>query len=680
MLNTVWKLKEPDKESAAVLRHSGYSKVMAALLSLRGLSTPEKAKSFISCKKELYDPFLLKDIKAAAGRILTAFEKKEKITVYGDYDADGVTSTALMYSYLKDIGANVFYYIPQRLTEGYGLNSERAKKIAEDGTRVVITVDNGISAFDEADFFAGHKVDFIITDHHSPRDIIPNAYAVVNPKQPLCPYPFKELAGVGVAYKVICAIEALRKNAVSEHALFQKYGELVTLGTVADVVPLLSENRYLVSRGLSLLSAQQSVGLEALFEAAGIHGKKITSTLLAFTAAPRINACGRMGSAEDAINLLLSKEPEEAKTLAEKLNANNSLRQDTEAKIFTEAVSKIDGNEALRNNPLLIVSGENWHPGVIGIVASRLVEKYKKPCVVVSFKDDIGRASCRSVEGFNIHKALMSCSQFLERFGGHEMAAGFSVKRENYDALYAALNRIATALPEIPTLKITPEFRLTGREISLSTARQIKQLEPCGNGNPTPLFYVTTAQITSLSPVGKGHSRIELCCDGFNIRAVMFNTKRDGFDFNVGDVVDFTATLDINLYKNSETLNIIIKNMRKSQCYSFYRSLYHDFLANDPIEPPTLRLKLKPDRSELVLCYRAFYSGGSRVNLEDVFKKIFSKDRKFNYFKLLIAIDVFREMGIMIYDIDSESSRITYSLNSDNKVDLKNSSLLKRLG
>lgn len=680
MTDMIWKLREPDKSAAAALRAAGYSRVMSSLLALRGISDKSDAEGFIACDGSFGDPLLLKDMPVAAKRIKQGIDSHEKITVYGDYDCDGVTSTALLYSYLLEAGADVDYYIPDRETEGYGLNSESAKKIAADGTTLVITVDTGIAAFDEAAYFSKNGVTFIITDHHNPRDIIPEAFAVIDPKQPLCPYPFKELAGVGVAFKLICAIETLRSDALGERALFKKYGELVTIGTVADVVPLVGENRYIVSRGLKNITATPSQGLTTLLDAAGMHGKRLSSTLLAFTLAPRINACGRVGKVDDALKLLLAKDTETAEPLASVMNDNNRYRQEIETKIYNEAIERIDGNEALRNNPVLIVSGSDWHTGVIGIVASRLVERYGKPSIVVSFDGDSGRASCRSIEGFNIHKALMSCSELLERFGGHEMAAGFTVKRENYDKLYSSLNRIANSLTEPPTQKITPDFHLRGKEVSLSTAREIRKLEPFGNGNPEPLFYVTSAQITGLSPVGNGHMRITLRCDGFEIRSIMFGTERSGFDFKTGDIVDFTSTLDIGLYKNNETLNIIIKNIRKSHCFAYYKDLYQNFLRGETIEPPTLRLRLKPSRPELAGVYRALSSGGGNVSLEEVCKSVFSKNINFNYFKLLVAIDAFSETGLLNFSKISDTDRITYELCGSKKADVTKATLMKRLG
>lgn len=682
MADREWILNKPDKEEVANLQKSGFSRVLSSLLVQRGFSDPQKARNFLSCNETANNALLMKDMESAAARIAHAVRENEKITVYGDYDADGVTATALLYSYLKEAGADAAFYIPERESEGYGLNAPAMKKIAEDGTKVIVTVDTGISAHDEAVYASSLGLCLVVTDHHEPRETLQEAYAVVNPKRKDCGYPYKELAGVGVAFKVVCAVEAFEGGflgGLKEDRLFQKYGDLVCLGTVADVVPLTGENRLLVNNGLKLVSAGGNMGLSALLEVAGIRGRRLTANLLSFTAAPRINACGRISSACDALELLLAREPENAEFLAKKLDDNNRERREIEAGIFEETVKKINGNEALRNNPLLIVSGEGWHNGVIGIVASRLVELYGKPAVVISFEGDVGRASCRSISGFNIHEALISCSQYLERFGGHELAAGFTVKRENYDALYASLNRLANALPEPPTLKVQLDLKLRGSEVSLSTAREVKRLEPFGSGNSSPLFYIPAAQITALSPVGTGHMRLILACEGFEFTAVLFGAEKAGFDFKRSDIVDLAVSLDVNLYKNNETLSVIVRQIRKSECFGYYHHLYETFASGEPVKPDTLRLKLAPTRDEFAAVYRFLHAAGGSISLETACKEICLSHARFNLFKLLLITDVFAETGLVTLTREVHSDSLTYELNSDRKVNLNASSLLKRL-
>jgi single-stranded-DNA-specific exonuclease len=698
-----WAFEKQDKSVAASLRTAGFSRILATLLAQRGFTDKDAVKSFLSCRSRLHEALLMKGMAAAAARIALAVHSSEKITVYGDYDADGVSATALLYSYLKEAGADVNYYIPDRENEGYGLNASAIEKISQGGTALIVTVDTGISAFNEAKLASQLGVCLIVTDHHEPRQELPEAYAIVNPKQEGCEYPYKELAGVGVAFKLVCALE---KSKLSDHPsgdaataassvggpeicgflggldvkrLFKKYGELVCLGTVADVVPLTGENRLLVCHGLKLVSEGGNCGIAALLEVAGARGKKLTAGLLSFTVAPRINACGRLSSAYDALELLTTQEPENAAFLARKLDDNNKERREIETRIFNESVEKIKNNEALRNNPLLIVSGEGWHNGVIGIVASRLVELYGKPAIIVSFEGDIGRASCRSITGFNIHEALVSCGQHLERFGGHELAAGFTVKRENYDSLYGALIRIASAESEPPTLKVHLDMRLHGSEISLSTAREIRSLEPFGSGNPSPLFYIPAAQILALSPVGTGHKRLTLNCEGFEFTAIMFGTDKNGFDFKTSDIVDIAASLDVNLYKNNETLSVIVKNIRKSSCFDYYAGLYKTFLSGQSLEPAELRLKLTPSRDEFTAVYRYLFTGNGKISLEETCKEICRRCSRFNYFKMLLIADVFSETGLVTKSSETGADIMVYSINRDRKIELSTSILLGRL-
>lgn len=701
MAEREWILEKQDKPVTASLRSAGFSRTVATLLAQRGFTDPGAVKSFIACRERLHEAFLLKGMAAAAARIASAIRGSEKITVYGDYDADGVSATALLYSYLKEAGADAHYYIPDRENEGYGLNAAAIEKIAQDGTTVIVTVDTGISAFDEAKLASQLGVCLIVTDHHEPRQELPEAYAIVNPKQAGCEYPYKELAGVGVAFKLVCALEKSKSSDAASNGvkaadaggsetcgflggldikrLFKKYGELVCLGTVADVVPLTGENRLMVCHGLKLINEGGNCGIAALLEIAGARGKKLTAGLLSFTVAPRINACGRISSAYDALELLLSQETENAAFLAQKLDENNKERREIETRIFNESVEKIKNNEALRNNPLLIVSGDGWHNGVVGIVASRLVELYGKPAVVVSFEGDIGRASCRSITGFNIHETLLSCSQYLERFGGHELAAGFTVKRENYDSLYAALIRIAGTESEPPTLKVHLDMRLHGFEISLSTAREIRSLEPFGSGNPTPLFYIPAAQILAVSPVGTGHKRLTLNCEGFEFTAMLFGADKSGFDFKASDIVDIAAALDVNLYKNNETLSVIIRNIRKSSCFAYYAGLYKTFLSGKPVESSELRLKLTPSRDEFAAVYRCLHNGGGKVSLEETCKEVCRRFSRFNYFKALLIVDVFSETELVTKNSEAGTDIIEYSINHDRKIELSKSALLGRL-
>lgn len=689
MLTGEWILEKPDKNAVKALREAGFSRVLATLLALRGFSDKESAESFSECAGHAHNPLLMKDMQKAAERISAAVRGCEKITVYGDYDADGVTATALLYSYLKEAQADVSYYIPDRESEGYGLNADAVRKIAENGTDLIVTVDTGISAFEEAKLASELGMCLIITDHHEPRGEIPEVFAAVNPKRPDCEYPFRELAGVGVAFKLVGAIEKTENDdgdgetgllgGLNARELFKKYGALVCLGTVADIVPLTGENRLFVSRGLKLVSEETNLGLSALLEAAGVSGRRVTSEILSFTAAPRINACGRISSADCALELLVTKDKERAGELAKQLDGFNRERREIETRIFKESADKINSDETLKNAPVTMVSGEGWHNGVIGIVASRLLELYGKPAIVVSFEGGVGRASCRSVPGFNIHKALVACSKYLERFGGHELAAGFSVKRENYDSLCSELMRLAKTAQTPPALKIKTDMRIKSGEITLSTARELRRLEPFGNGNPPPLFYIPAAQIISKSPVGNGHLRLTLNYEGFEFAAILFGAEKKGFDFNIYDVVDVAASLEVNVYKNSETLSVIIKNIRKSACFEYFGGLYGKFRAGAPVEPAALCAKLSPARGEFAAVYRLLRSKPGSLSLEAACRQIRLKDKNFNYFKMLLICDVFEETGLMEFKMEQGSDSMKFKINDGIKIELSSSELLRRL-
>ena len=671
-----WVMSKQNRLVIARLREAGIPRVLAAVLASRGMKDPEAVKTFLSYGGEFYDPFLFKDMEKAVARITKALDDKEKITVYGDFDADGVTATAVMYTYLKSRGAEVDYYIPQRESEGYGLNADAVRKLAAAGTKLIVTVDTGISAFEEAKLAKELGVSLVVTDHHEPRGELPEADAVVDAKQEGCNYPFKELAGVGVAAKLVGALEPK----FNPQRVMAQYGAFLCLGTVADIVPLVGENRRIVRGGLKIVSAGSNCGIDALLEVAGAKGKRMTAQLLSFTAAPRINACGRMESAETALKLLIEKDHDTAIGYARILDENNRQRRETELEIYEKAVKKVEESDALRNSPVLIVSGEDWHTGVIGIVASRLMERYGKPAIVVSFSGDEGRASCRSMKGFNIHEALCETSQYLERFGGHELAAGFSIKRENYDAFYKALLHSAEMHSELPHLTVHLDCSLTPREVSLSTAREVRDLEPCGNGNEEPLFYLPNAQILGITPVGVGHVRLTMSYGGFEFRAILFGAEKKGFDFAENDIVDLAVTLDVNVFRNAEYLDVCVKQIRKSTCFEYYRSLYEKFTSGKSDAPKSEETSvLKPVRGEFASVYRYLRAHDSNVSLETMCKAVRRIHPTFNYFKLRLCIDVFRETGLLSDGRVDDDNMITYKLNDKIKVDINASALLARL-
>ena len=672
MAGRQWVIQHPDGAAVASLRGAGYSRVLSAMLVNRGFALPAQAADFLAGRAEApADPLRMKGMEAAAGRIRQALAGGERIVVYGDYDVDGVTSTALLLTYLRSKGADADPYIPERESEGYGLNRDALEAIRRSGASLVVTVDTGISAFEEAAAAAEMGMTLIVTDHHEPRGELPEAFAVVDPKQPGDGYPYRELAGVGVAFALACAVEGPGAG----RGLFERFGALVCLGTVADVVPLTGENRTLVREGLALMERAPFPGLAALLRAAGAGGGPATAELLSFTAAPRINAAGRMGSAKDALALLLEQDETRAEELAQRLEQYNRQRQDTEAEILQQAVAMFGAKAP--EDPVLMAAGEGWHNGVIGIVASRLSERYARPAVVVSFEGDVGRASCRSFPGFDIHAALMSCAPLLERFGGHELAAGFTVRRENLDALRRALNDCARAMPRLPVPRITLECELGAREVSMATARDCARLEPCGAGNPVPLFYVRQAFIRQIAPLKGGrHLRLTLEKDGVSFRAVVFGVDKTGFRFEAGDTADLAVSIGSSRYNGSEYLSVIVRDIAEPLENAAQERLFRKACAEGAFDGD-LR-GMVPAREDFAAVYRFLRrQAGRSVRLSRMCADIAQEHPGFGYFKMLAVLDVLRELSLI--DFSCEGGSAAFSLCEGVRGRIEDSRLMRRL-
>lgn len=544
------------------LEESGCPRVLAGLLASRGLNDPDEARRFLKAGSQLlHDPLEMAGLQEAAALLNNAVETGVKLCVYGDYDVDGVTATALLTLYLKGRGADVFPYIPSREAEGYGLNVGALTEIARQGAGLVVTVDTGVSAVEEAKCAKELGLTLVITDHHRPRDVLPEADAVVDPMLPGCGYPFKGLAGVGVALKLACAMESCPTA-----DMLARFGDLVCLGTVADVVPLTDENRALVKYGIRLMEKHPRPGIRALLEASGVSGRSVTASLLAFTLAPRINACGRMGSARQALELLCTGSPVKAAALAQKLCENNCLRQETESDILDEALARIEEDPEIAEAPIIVVSGENWHNGVIGIVAARVAERFGKPAVLISMEGDEGRGSCRSIPGFDIFRALHACEDLLVRYGGHAQAAGFTIAAENLDEFSGALFDYAFSQPEPPVATLELDYALRPDEVTLATVRDVALLEPFGCDNPTPLFLLQGATVAAVRPVSNGkHLRLSLQAQGRRIDAMLFNAQKFEEPPAAGDMVDCAINLERGYYNGAESLSVFIRALRSPQ-------------------------------------------------------------------------------------------------------------------
>ena len=579
-----------DEQVRAMAKAMGRSELFSVLLWNRGYRTAADAERFLRLEQgDFHDPYLFADMEAAVERILLAVERNEKITVYGDYDVDGVTSVTVLYLYLTGLGATVGIKIPKREGEGYGVSCAAIDELAENGTKLMITVDTGITATAEVEYAKTLGIDTVVTDHHECRAELPKACAVVNPHRPDCGYPFKELAGVGVVFKVICACEMRRCRASGEDVLAgirricREYADLTAVGTIADVMPVIDENRMIVSLGLKLMENTRRVGLAALIDAAsakknGEEGKKkkITSGMIGFGIAPRINAAGRISDAAIAVRLLLEEDRETAGELAEELCEINRQRQAVENQIATEAYAMIDDMDPKGEDIVLVLDSNDWHQGIIGIVSSRITERYGLPSILISFDCptgeeslmDDGKGSGRSIKGLNLVEALTACEDLLVKFGGHELAAGLTVKRANLEQFRRKINEYAKANLSEDALKIRIEMdcELSMTDLTLPFAQELTLLEPFGTGNATPSFVMRDVIVRRVSPMSGGkHTRFLLEKDGGLITALYFGVGISEHGFDVGDSIDVLFTVDVNDYKNQQSVQMILQDARRSE-------------------------------------------------------------------------------------------------------------------
>lgn len=564
MLEKKWLIKEFDKEKVVgISKKFNISPLVSIILYNRGISTEEEIKGFLcSSVSKMHDPYLLKDMDRAVKRIKEALSNNEKITIYGDYDVDGITSISILYKHLKEMGLDVDYYIPDRIQEGYGVNRDALDKIKANGSRVVITVDTGITAVDETEYAKSIGLDIIITDHHECKERIPDSYAAIDPKRKDCKYPFKNLAGVGVAFKLIQALDDNK----SLDVLIDKYADLVCLGTVADISPLVDENRIIVTEGLARFKNTKNIGLEALINVStNINNKKgITTSTIGYIIAPRINASGRLGCASRSVELFLTEDRERARELAENLCKENIIRQQTEQEMFREALEYIDENPELLNDDILVIPHENWHHGIVGIVSSKITEKFYKPSILFAVNGEEAKGSGRSVSGYNLFEALENCSDILEKFGGHELAAGLSMKTSRIDEFRKKINefskgKITSRL--CPTIEIDAMIKVP--YITIDTVNDINKLQPFGVENPTPVFAARKLKIHRISVMSEGkHLRMTLFKDGKYLDAVGFGMGEYINHLKEGDIIDVAFGLDINDYKGFQNVQIILKDIK----------------------------------------------------------------------------------------------------------------------
>ena len=561
-MNKKWEFYNPnEKKVKEISEKFNVSELLATVLLNRNIIKDEDVKLFLNpTRKDFHDPYLMPDMEKAVNRIITAIDKKEKKIIYGDYDVDGITSITVLSKFLKERNLNVGAYIPNRLEEGYGLNKKAIKKIADEGYKLIITVDCGISGTEEIDYAYSLGMEVIITDHHEPLEVLPKALAVIDCKRKDNKYPFNSLAGVGVAFKLIQAI-GIRLDL--EEKEYLKFLDIVCIGTISDIVPLVDENRVIAKLGLKLVENTRSPGVKALLNAAAY--KEVNSNTVSFGMAPRINACGRMGHERDALDLFLTENIVEANRITEKLNNYNRERQEIEKRIFDEAILKIT-SEHLMNNNAIVIGSENWHHGVIGIVASKITELYFKPSILICFEGEEGKGSGRSIPGFDLHAALCSTSDYLEKYGGHEMAVGLSLKKSNFQKFRQKFEQIARdnhTEDLVSVIKIDKEINL--KDINLENVKQLKLLEPFGEANKTPIFIYKNLKIDSIRALSEGkHLKLTLKDGNTIINAIGFNMGEYSEEFLIGDKIDVIGLLEINTFNGVENVQINMKDLRKS--------------------------------------------------------------------------------------------------------------------
>ena len=532
------------------------SNLLASILIRKNITTDEEVNKFLNpTRMDFYNPFLLPDMEKAVDRITKAVENKENITIYGDYDVDGITSITLLKNFFANSNIDVKTYIPNRLEEGYGLNKDAIREISYSETKLIITVDCGITGIEEIEYAKKIGIDVIVTDHHEPGEEIPNCIAVIDAKRKDSKYPFNQLAGCGVAFKLMQALATKWKLPEKEYL---KFLDIAAIGTISDIVPLIDENRVIAKLGLMLVERTNNIGLKTLIDLCGF--KKIDSTMVSFGLSPRINACGRLGHADEALELFLANDKNTTTKLAKKMNEYNTARQQVERKIYDEAVKEIIKE---KDKPAIVLGKEGWHHGVAGIVSSKITDEYFKPSILICFEGDEGKGSGRSIPGFDLHEALMECSTYLEKFGGHSMAVGITIKKDKFKEFKKVFTEYENISDIVPIINIERKVEL--KDVNIESVKELQKLEPFGEQNKMPLFLIENLKIVSIRSLSEGkHLKILLKQDNFFIDAIGFNMGDLTEQYKIEDRVDIVGTIDINVFNRNENVQLTIKDMRRA--------------------------------------------------------------------------------------------------------------------
>lgn len=669
-----WNIELPRASAVAALCAAGYSPLTARVLSARGITDAARAAQLLSTEEPLADPFLLKEMERAVAVIRAAVEQGRRIAVFGDYDVDGITATCLLMDYLRSIGADCVAHIPGRLEEGYGLNAAAIRELALAGVELIVTVDCGITALEEAELCAAMGITLVVTDHHECKAALPRAAAVIDPHRPDRTYPHTGLSGVGIAFKLAAALDG------DQQAIARRYCDFFCLGTIADVMPLCGENRHLVMMGLKALRNPSRVGIRALLEASGCLTQRITASTVGFVLAPRINAAGRMEHAELAVELFLTEDAQRAAELAETLCSLNRERQETESVIYREAVAQL--RRSKRSESAIVLAGENWHQGVVGIVASRLSEEFCRPAFLISLTGEHGKASSRSYGGFNLFASLSELSDLLEGYGGHELAAGFTIRRENIDefrrSICRSAERFAASGAAGASLRIDCE--VAPKLLTLENAEGLEELEPCGTGCPKPVFCLSQVQVERLSTVGGGkHLRLRLRAgDGAVFQAIYFSAGPLAKKLFTGERLDIAFHLQVNEYRGTRSVQLSLIDLRRV----VPNGLYDRFRARETLSAFEVA-KLAPERADIAdvwnyLRYTAPAGRTLRCSMEDFCFGVaaFSNERHC-VCRTAACLDILNELKLIV--LHRSGSTVEICLIDGVQNPLENSSLYRAL-
>lgn len=662
-----WIVRDADKEKASALSEKfNIDPFIAFLLVSRGIDNDLSVSGFISESFELVSPFDFADMEEAAFTIGDAIDNGEKICIYGDYDCDGVTSTALLYSFLKNEGADVCYYIPNRESEGYGLNINAVDRIKAMGVDLIVTVDNGIASFDEAEHIYDCGMRLVVTDHHQLSDKMPRAEAVVNPHREDNNLKFREYCGVGVAFKLACAMSD------DIDYLIDTYIDLVSIGTIADVVPLINENRAFVRAGLKSINEKRRPAMKAFADANG-NNKNYTAVDIAFQLCPRLNAMGRMGDASRAVEFLICENDEECSFMCEQLNIENVHRQEVEKNILDDICERISANPRLAADRVIVIDGENYHHGVIGIAASHILEQYSRPVIIFGVDDDgMARGSARSIEGFNIFEAISACKEDLVQFGGHPLAAGITIQKDKINDFRKHINEYAIhKYPIMPPQTLVIDCKLSPFYLTVDLVDSLSVLEPFGAMNPPAVFGIYKMNLVGITPLSEGkHIRLELEKKGRKIRVVKFNTPYDKFPYQPGDVLNLAVKISKNLYKEKMYLSVQAIDIKLAGVdddkYFEEKNDYELYRLTKKAKP-----SLYPEREDCALVYKYIKkNNGYAYSLDDLY---FRLQDKISYGALMFAIKAFVQSGLIDYN-----EKITLN-HVNNKVNLQQTEILKSL-